>query len=81
MRLLFISAFYPPYEIGGWEQLTEELVNHLRAQGNDIQVLTSSFGVKKKSTQKKAILNGRYALKMIYFITNQPIFSYSGIPI
>ncbi len=44
MRFLFISAFYPPHEIGGWEQLTQELVNHLRARGHDVRVLTSSFG-------------------------------------
>jgi glycosyltransferase involved in cell wall biosynthesis len=44
LRLLVISSFYPPYEIGGWEQLTEEIVNALRDRGHDVTVLTSDHG-------------------------------------
>ena len=29
MRILFVSAFYPPYIVGGWEQLVEDLNNGL----------------------------------------------------
>lgn len=44
MKLLFVSAFYPPREIGGWEQLTQEMVDGLRRRGHDVRVLTSVFG-------------------------------------
>jgi glycosyltransferase involved in cell wall biosynthesis len=43
LRVLFISAFYPPYGIGGWDQLTQELVDGLRNRGHVVQVLTSGF--------------------------------------
>jgi glycogen(starch) synthase len=56
MRLLFISAFYPPYEIGGWEQLTQELVDRLKARGHDIRVLTSNFGLSQSKLTDDSVL-------------------------
>jgi glycogen synthase len=47
MRILFISAFYPPHEIGGWEQLTYDINQHLITRGHSTHVLTSTFGVEK----------------------------------
>ena len=45
MRLLFISNFYPPYAIGGYEQWCQEVATGLKAQGHDVWVLTSRYGV------------------------------------
>lgn len=45
MRILFISAFYPPHVIGGWEQLVEELNDGLRRRGHITHVLTSTHGL------------------------------------
>ena len=45
MRILFISAFYPPHVIGGWEQLVEELNDGLRLRGHATHVLTSTHGL------------------------------------
>jgi glycosyltransferase involved in cell wall biosynthesis len=45
MRILFISTFYPPYIIGGWEQLVEDLNLGLRERGHETLVLTTSHGV------------------------------------
>jgi glycogen(starch) synthase len=45
MRILFISTFYPPYVIGGWEQLVEDLNAGLRRRGHETFVLTSTHGV------------------------------------
>jgi glycogen synthase len=42
MRILFLSAFYPPYEIGGWEQLVQELAEGLAKLGHEVTILTSS---------------------------------------
>jgi glycogen(starch) synthase len=49
MRILFISNLYPPYEIGGMEQLCQEIVNALRARGHTCHVLTSRHGVRGRT--------------------------------
>lgn len=45
MRILFVSTFYPPYIVGGWEQLVEDLNLGLAARGHAAQVLTTTHGV------------------------------------
>lgn len=49
MRLLFLSNLYPPYDIGGYEQLCKEIAELLVQRGHEVHVLTSQHG-----------LNGRY---------------------
>jgi glycogen synthase len=44
MRVLFLTNFYPPYEIGGYEQWCQEAANLLMAKGHEIHVLTSRYG-------------------------------------
>ena len=44
MRILFLSAFYPPHEIGGWDQLVRDFNLRLQARGQTTHVLTSNFG-------------------------------------
>lgn len=51
MRILFISTFYPPYVVGGWEQLVQEINDHLRARGHATHVLTSTHGVDAPSQE------------------------------
>ncbi len=46
MRILFISSLYPPNELGGYEQLCQEVATDLLARGHDVRVLTSRYGVK-----------------------------------
>lgn len=43
MRILIISNYYPPVEIGGWEQLTKDVVDELVARDHEIHVLTSNY--------------------------------------
>ncbi len=45
MRVLVISAFYPPYAIGGCEHKAQEIDKQLRARGHAVHVLTSTYGV------------------------------------
>ncbi|HEX7972831.1 MAG TPA: glycosyltransferase family 4 protein [Anaerolineales bacterium] len=45
MRILFITAFYPPYIVGGWEQLVQDINTRLQGRGYTTQVLTSTYGV------------------------------------
>lgn len=45
MRILIISAFYPPHVVGGWEQLVQDVNARLRARGHETHVLTSMHQV------------------------------------
>jgi glycosyltransferase involved in cell wall biosynthesis len=43
MRILIVSNYYPPLEIGGWEQLTYDVAQRLIDRGHVISVLTSNY--------------------------------------
>jgi glycogen(starch) synthase len=43
MRVLIISNYFPPLELGGWEQLTRDVGNQLRERGHAVHVLTSNY--------------------------------------
>lgn len=43
MRVLFLSNFYSPVELGGWEQLCKEIVDAFAARGHTVSVLTSRY--------------------------------------
>jgi glycogen(starch) synthase len=45
MRLLFLSNLYPPFNIGGNEQLCQEIAECLRQRGHTVRVLTSRYGL------------------------------------
>lgn len=50
MRILFVSNFYPPHHIGGYEINCQEVAQRLKSQGHEIFVLTSMYGVGKKTS-------------------------------
>lgn len=50
MRLLFISNFYPPLSIGGYEQWCQEVADGLRERGHQVEILTSRYDRGKKET-------------------------------
>jgi glycogen(starch) synthase len=41
MRILFISNYYPPFEVGSYEQLCKDVADRLAAQGHQVAILTS----------------------------------------
>jgi glycogen synthase len=45
MRILFITAFYPPHVVGGWEQLVRDVNLRLQERGHETHVLTSQHRV------------------------------------
>lgn len=45
MRILFISNYYPPYEIGGYEQLCRDVAERMIARGHEVRILTSDHGI------------------------------------
>lgn len=44
MRILVLSALYPPAALGGYERLCRDAVEHFRRNGHEVSVLTSTFG-------------------------------------
>ncbi|MCX6043829.1 MAG: glycosyltransferase family 4 protein [Chloroflexi bacterium] len=52
MRILFLSNFYPPYAIGGYEQWCQEVADLLCARGHTVTVLTSRFGLSPEADQR-----------------------------
>jgi glycogen(starch) synthase len=55
MRILVISNYYPPVELGGWEQLTCNVTNKLQERGHQMQVLTSNYLKEQISISKPNI--------------------------
>lgn len=55
MRILFISAFYPPHVIGGWEQLVENINTRLQARGHITHVLTSTYGASEEPSDEPGV--------------------------
>jgi glycosyltransferase involved in cell wall biosynthesis len=43
MRILVITNYYPPIELGGWEQLTCNVVIKLQEHDHQVEVLTSNY--------------------------------------
>ncbi|MCP4423359.1 MAG: glycosyltransferase family 4 protein [Chloroflexi bacterium] len=48
LQILVISNYYPPFELGGWGQLTHDVSVRLRERGHLVHVLTSNY----KSAEK-----------------------------
>lgn len=44
MKILVLSALYPPAAIGGYERLCRDAVERFRSHGHGVTVLTSTFG-------------------------------------
>jgi glycosyltransferase involved in cell wall biosynthesis len=51
MRILFLTNFYPPHEIGGQERSCQQVVEGLRQRGHDTLVLTSMHGANNRPAQ------------------------------
>lgn len=49
MRILFITNYYPPYEVGGYEQLCRDVATRLADRGHTVHILTSDWGVRGNS--------------------------------
>jgi glycogen synthase len=56
MHLLFLSTFYPPYELGGLDQLCQEVSEGLKRRGHHVTVLTSRYGTDEHSNDEVDVL-------------------------
>lgn len=53
MRILFLSNFYPPYELGGYAQWCQEVALGLQARGHTIHVLTSRHRIEESAIRNE----------------------------
>jgi glycosyltransferase involved in cell wall biosynthesis len=60
MRILFLTNFYPPYEIGGMEQSCQQVVEGLRRRGHENFVLTSMHGTHNKPVEENGVYRWLY---------------------
>lgn len=75
MRLLFLSNFYPPHHLGGYELLCHEVATLLIARGHDVRVLTSTYGVSQELNE--AGIHRRLRLQSdIYYYRPQQVLHY-----
>ena len=64
MRLIFITNFYPPPSLGGYELWCQEIAEGLRERGHDIVVLTSNYLDGYKSIEEPDWIHRRLHLEM-----------------
>lgn len=50
MNILFLSNYYPPHHLGGYEELCADVAEGLRARGHTVNILTSNIGSNTPST-------------------------------
>lgn len=47
MRILAITALYPPHHLGGYDIRCSEVINELKARGHLVRILTSTYGLRR----------------------------------
>ncbi len=67
MKLLFLSNFYPPYELGGMEQLTSEVRGRLQERGHQVSVLTSRAGLAQGKPKRDGTIRSLYLEADIHY--------------
>lgn len=78
MKLLFISNFYPPHHLGGYELLCYEVATRLSARGHDVHVLTSTFGV-HNGTAEPGVYRRLLLESDVYYYRPQQLLRYRSI--
>lgn len=76
MRILFISTFYPPHVVGGWEQLVQDINGRLQKRGHTTHVLTSIHVVQEPTHEKGVdrvltLESDLYHYKPVDFLTHK----------
>ncbi len=60
MRILFVTNFYPPHELGGQGRSCQQVVHGLQARGHETAVLTSMHGVNNSPVQEDGVYRHLY---------------------
>ena len=60
MRILFLTNFYPPYELGGQGRSCQQAVEGMKERGHSVMVLTSMHGTDNQSVQDENVYRCLY---------------------
>lgn len=82
MRILVVTNYYPPYEVGGYEQLCRDVALRLSSRGHTTAILTSDRGMNgsNKMAEEPGIhrllrtqpqTNGRLHTAIQFFLTRR----------
>jgi glycogen synthase len=55
MNILFVTNFYPPHSVGGYEQWCQEVAQILSTRGHRVSVLTSRYGERGSFNDYKGV--------------------------
>ncbi len=75
MRLLFLTNFYPPYVLGGYELLCQEMAAALAQRGHSLCILTSRHGVVRGSAPEDANVDSLQVLRSLHLITSPDYYN------
>ncbi len=67
MKFVFLSNLYPPCDLGGFEQWCEEVAVALRQRGHEVFVLTSRFGVERRTLVEQDVARTLHLQADIHF--------------
>lgn len=67
MRILFVSNFFPPSDLGGMEQLCQEVVEQMRDRGHTCHVLTSRYGADGSTQPELNVTRSLYLQADIHY--------------
>lgn len=80
MRIQFLSNFYPPAARGGYELWCQEVAQGLQARGHSIEILTSTFNLRRLPSGEQGWIRRELYLEMeisslrnslVFFITRK----------
>lgn len=66
MRILFLSNFYPPHELGGMGLRCQETLDRLSKRGHACHVLTSEYGVRGRPAPQGNVTRALYLQADLY---------------
>lgn len=66
MKILVITNFYPPHYFGGYELGCRDAVDSLIKRGHEVTVLTSTYGVGRKTSEGSIyrVLRGQWSTRL-----------------
>jgi glycogen synthase len=64
LRLLFLTNFYPPASMGGYEEWCQEVADGLHRRGHQVRILTSQYGRSHLSSDESAWVYRELHLEM-----------------
>ena len=76
MRILFLTNYYPPHEVGGYEQLCRDVAVNFLERGHEVAILTSDHAQKGTEHQDNIDIYRLLKLRPKYNRYSSPAFEF-----